>query len=131
MKFECLSKLLHSLISYSQFSEASTFYHELHSFTWDKSITSDVYPNLASIFNKYSSYHFEKSNYHDSMEAVVKLLATNIPPKLSIDVLRQASKYCVVKREFVKAELLVKQAVCLAKEVYGTSHSKYVDCLND
>ena len=61
----------------------------------------------------------------------VKLLTTNIPPKLTIDVLRQASKSCVVKREFAKAEMLVKQAVCLAKDVYGTNHSKYADCLID
>lgn len=134
VKLECLSKLLHSLSSYCQFTEATTIYSELSNFTWEKAITSETYPNLASIYNEFSSHHFVKSNYHDSytwaMEAV-KLLTPNIPPKLTIDVLRQASKSCVVKREFAKAEMLVKQAVCLAKEVYGTSHSKYADCLID
>ena len=37
----------------------------------------------------------------------------------------------MVKREFSKAELLVKQAVSLAKTVYGDSHPKYADCLVD
>ena len=41
----------------------------------------------------------------------VKLLTPQSPAKLAVDVLRQASKSCVVKREFTKAELLVKQAV--------------------
>jgi len=134
VKLETLSKLLHSLSSYCQFSEATAVYTELSKFTWDKAITIETYPNLASIYNEFSSHHFVKSNYHDSytwaMEAV-KLLTTNIPPKLTIDVLRQASKSCVVKREFAKAEMLVKQAVCLAKDVYGTNHSKYADCLID
>ena len=37
----------------------------------------------------------------------------------------------MVKREFSKAELLVKQAVSLAKSGYGDSHPKYADCLVD
>jgi len=134
VKMESLSKLLHSLSSYCQFTEATIIYSELSDFTWEKGITSAVYPNLAAIYNEFSNHHFVKSNYHDSytwaMEAV-KLLTSAIPPKLTIDVLRQASKSCVVKREFAKAEMLVKQAVCLAKEKYGTSHSKYADCLID
>jgi len=134
VKLECLAKLLHSLSSYCQFTEATAIYRELVNYVHEKKITSDNYPNLASIYNEFSSHHFVKSNYHEAytsaMEAV-KLLTPNIPPKLTIDVLRQASKSCVVKREFAKAEILVKQAVCLAKEVYGTSHSKYADCLID
>ena len=37
----------------------------------------------------------------------------------------------MVKREFAKAELLAKHAVCLAREVYGPHHAKYADCLVD
>ena len=65
-----------------------------------------------------------KSNYHEdytwAMDAV-KLLSSTIPPKLTIDVLRQASKSCVVKREFSKAELLVKQAVSTPLTSYSFS----------
>jgi len=134
VKLECLSRLLHSLSSYCQFTEATQVYSELSKFTRDMTITLEVYPNLATIYMEFSSHHFVQSNYHDSytwaMEAV-KTLTSNVPPKLTIDVLRQASKSCVVKREFAKAEMLVKQAVCLAKEVYGINHSKYADCLID
>jgi len=110
VKLECLTKLLHSLSNNCQFSEASNIYTELTSFVWEEQITAAKFPALACIYSELSSYHFMKSNYHESynwaMEAV-KLLSSSIPPKLSIDVMRQASKSCVVKREFLKAELLV------------------------
>ena len=134
VKLECLTKLLHSLSNNCQFSEASNIYTELTSFVWEEQITAAKFPALACIYSELSSYHFMKSNYHESynwaMEAV-KLLSSSIPPKLSIDVMRQASKSCVVKREFLKAELLVKQAVSLARSGYGESPPKYADCLVD
>lgn len=134
VKLECLSKLLHSLSSYCQFTEASAVFHELSQFIWEQSLTSATYPNLAHIYNEFSSHHFVKSDYHEAytwaMEAV-KLLTPQSPAKLAVDVLRQASKSCVVKREFTKAELLVKQAVRQARETYGVTHCKYADCLID
>lgn len=48
-----------------------------------------------------------------------------------MDVLRQASKSCVVKREFTKAEILIRQAVDLAAEVFGVKHPKYADAQLD
>jgi len=134
VKLECLSKLLHSLSSYCQFSEATTVYTELTDYLRQATVTVALYPNLAYIYNEFSSHCFMKSQYHESytwaMKAV-KLLNSNIPTKLTVDVLRQASKACVVKREFAKAEMLVKQAVTLSKDVYGCTHSKYADCLVD
>lgn len=134
VKLECLPKLLHSLSSFCQFTEATSVYQELESYVWQASVTVSLYPNLAYIYNEFSSHCFMKSQYHEAytwaMKAV-QLLNSNIPTKLTIDVLRQASKSCVVKREFAKAEMLVKQSVSLSKEVYGTSHSKYADCLVD
>ena len=140
VKLECLTKLLQSLSNNCQFSEASNIYNELweasniYNELWEEEITAAKFPALACLYSELSSYHFMKSNYHEAynwaMDAV-KLLSSTIPPKLTIDVLRQASKSCVVKREFSKAELLVKQAVSLAKTVYDDSHPKYADCLVD
>jgi len=133
-KLETLSKLLHSLSSYCCFPEATQLAEELLEFLCSGLVTQQTYPNLAAIYNEISSHNFMKSQYHDSymwaMKAV-KLLTPSLPPKLTIDVLRQASKACVVKREFSKAEMLVKQAVCLSKSQYGTNHVKYADCLID
>ena len=54
-----------------------------------------------------------------------------MPGKTVVEVLRHASKSYVVKREFTKANLLARQAVDLAAEVFGTDHPKYADALLD
>jgi len=134
VKVECLTKLLHSLSNYCQFSEAGNIYTELTSYVWEKELTPVTYPNLAYIYSEFSSYHFLKGDYKEAYKWAIdsiKLLSQNLPPKLTIDVLRQASKSCVVKREFAKAEILVKQVVALSKSVYGPSHIKYADSLID
>ena len=45
----------------------------------------------------------------------LKELRPCLPPKAVVDVLKQSAKACVVKREFKKAELLIKFAVQYAK----------------
>lgn len=49
--------------------------------------------------------------------------------RVTIDTLSQAAKACVIKREFNKAGLLVRQAVYLARETYGSAHPKFADTL--
>ena len=91
VKLECLTKLLHSLSNYCQFSEAGNIYTELTSFVWDQGLTTSTYPNLAHIYSEFSSYHFMKSNYHEAFNWAlesIKILTPNLPPKLTIDVLR-------------------------------------------
>lgn len=52
--------------------------------------------------------------------------------RIIIDVLRQASKSCVVKRRFVQAELLIRHAVALASKNYVIdNHPCYSDSLMD
>jgi len=134
VKLECLTKLLHSLSNYCLFSEAGNIYTELTSFIWDNNINQEVYPNLAYIYSEISSYFFMKSDYGKAFSWAlesIKILSPKLPTKLTIDVLRQASKSCVVKREFAKAEILIKQAVSLSKRVYGDIHNKYADTLID
>lgn len=65
-----------------------------------------------------------------SIEAL-KQLKSSLPARIIVDVLRQATKSCVLKREFQKAGLLSKQAVYLANEVFGPDHPKYSDALTD
>jgi len=131
-RLEALAKLLHSLASFCQFSEALPVFQELVSLT--EKVGRPELPNLTTSFLEFSSYCFMKSQYHEAytwaMQAV-QLLNSSIPTKVIVDVLRQASKSCVVKREFGKAEILIKQAVSLSKEVYGIHHAKYADSLID
>lgn len=63
--------------------------------------------------------------------AAIKELTPDSPPKVIIDTLSQASKACVLKREFSKANVLTRQAVHLARETFGDSHPKYADTLLD
>ncbi|XP_013792359.1 amyloid protein-binding protein 2-like, partial [Limulus polyphemus] len=48
-----------------------------------------------------------------------------------VDVLRQAAKTCVVKREFRKAEFLIKQALHTARINFDPKHPKFGDTLLD
>lgn len=48
-----------------------------------------------------------------------------------IQVLRQASKICVVKRDFVKAKFLMYQALARAESYYGPGYYKLASLLQD
>ena len=90
--------------------------------------------NLPAQYSEFALYCFTRSQYEEafnwSMEAV-KMLNNDLSPKVIIDVLRTASKACVVRRQFPKAEILIHEAVLLAREIYGEHHPKYADCLAD
>ena len=128
------TRLLHSLVNDGQFREARNIYIKLARYILDERPTTSTDPSLAYTYSVLSHYHFMQSNYHEAfpwaMESV-KLLTPSLPPKLTVDVLRQASKACVRKKEFAKAEILVKQALGISKTVFGDTHAKYADSLID
>lgn len=99
-----------------------------------KTSVTNPYVNLPAQYSEFALYCFTRSQYQEafnwSMEAV-KMLNNDLSPKVIIDVLRTASKACVVRREFSKAEILIHEAVLLAREIYGEHHPKYADCLAD
>lgn len=65
------------------------------------------------------------------MEAL-KLVNDDLPPRVVIEVLRQAAKTCVVKRRFNLAGLLIRQAVNMDSEQYKRdSHPRFSDTLID
>lgn len=80
---------------------------------------------LASFYHELSVLHFNRSEYDLSYNWGVKALGflrTDTPAKISVDVLRQAAKSCVVKRKFQIANLLVNSAVKIAEYKYLHSH---------
>ncbi|XP_078682230.1 amyloid protein-binding protein 2-like isoform X2 [Branchiostoma floridae x Branchiostoma belcheri] len=90
--------------------------------------------NFALLYSEYSALMFAKSQYDEAYRWSVKALREirqNLPMKVVVDVIRQASKACVVKRKFHQAELLVKHAVYVAREHFGPKHPKYSDTLLD
>jgi tetratricopeptide (TPR) repeat protein len=66
----------------------------------------------------------------EGLKAVMNL-TTEIPARVVIDILRQAGKASVLRRQFPKAEILLREALLRARDVYGENHLKYADCLVD
>lgn len=97
-------------------------------------LTGTLLINSISVLrNFYLFYTFYIDAYYFfrwSIEAL-KHLKPSLPARVIIDVLRQAAKSCVVKREFQKAGLLIREAVYLAREIFDTDHPKYSDVLID
>lgn len=89
---------------------------------------------IANLYHQISVLHFLRSEYDLSYEWSSKALnhlRRDTPDRISVDVLRQAAKSCVVKRKFQSANLLVKQALAIAKHAFGEHHQKYSDTLID
>lgn len=130
---ECYSKLLHVRFAYAKFREAAEIFWESVEYVTEL-IKNGAQANFAALFTEYSSYFFVKSHYNSSYYWSIKALKhlnSSLPPKTIVDVLRQAAKACVLKREFRGAELLIKQAVDIARECFGCKHPKYADTLLD
>ncbi|XP_035242367.1 amyloid protein-binding protein 2 [Anguilla anguilla] len=91
--------------------------------------------NRAALYGELCALLFAKSHYDEAyrwcIEAMKEVTAGSLPVRVQVDVLRQASKACVAKREFGKAEQLIKHAVFLAREHFGQKHPKYSDALLD
>ncbi|XP_039452010.1 amyloid protein-binding protein 2-like [Culex pipiens pallens] len=112
-----------------------------HSFSSSSNHGEDVdalsnIPNslLANIYQQISVLHFYRSEYDLSYRWSIRALKhinKHTPDRIIVDVLRQVAKSCVVKRQFQSASMLIKQAVCRARNSFGTNHQKYADALLD
>lgn len=130
---ECCHKLLHAEVVYSQFN-AATKTKLLAENLVEKVKGANEVICLAGLFTQFSLYFFHMSNYEQAYRYSVMAVAElkcQASPRVVIEALSQASKACVVKREFVKAAALVRTAVYLARETFGSKHPKYADTLLD
>ena len=135
-KLETLYRLLHSLASFCKFKDAEPVAYQiemcLRANQEFKGLSPLTFPNLAAVYNELSSFRSGMSEYQQSYDWAMLALQALVPAsplKIVIDVTRQASKACTVKREFRKAEMLVKHSLLLAKATFGVEHVKYADCL--
>ncbi|XP_014281356.1 amyloid protein-binding protein 2 isoform X2 [Halyomorpha halys] len=131
---ECCYKLLHAEVIYSQYDSA-TETKQLAEELVVKLKNKDKSICFAGIYTQFSLYCFHMSlydlAYRYSVMAVKDLGDGQGNPKILIEALSQASKSCVVKREFTKAEALSTTAVYYAKKLYGEKHLKHADALLD
>ncbi|XP_066995846.1 amyloid protein-binding protein 2 isoform X2 [Anabrus simplex] len=130
---ECCQKLLHVQSSYCHFEEADVTYNA--SVTTVVGLQGDfVTANLAVLYKEFSALHFNRSEYslaHYWAVESLRAITTELPPCVIIEVFRQASKACVVKREFKRAALLAREVLCLANEVFDVNDPRYADALMD
>ncbi|XP_073834237.1 protein interacting with APP tail-1 [Musca autumnalis] len=131
---DCLQRLLHSESCSSNFKSAERTFDIMMELL--KQIDQDEIPKplLANTHTQISEMYFARNEYDDShMWSVVAMrnLEENTPERIAIDVLRQAAKACVVKRDYQRANILICQAKSRAKKTFGSNHQKYADTLLD
>lgn len=133
MKLETETQLLHIYSEYRHFELAD----EVFSSICDKKLkNTDCIEglNLSAVYSEFSNYCYSKSLYREAydwgLKAVLSLTA-DVPTRVVIDVLRQAGKASVLRRQFPKAEILLREALLRARDVYGENHLKYADCMVD
>lgn len=131
---DCCHKLLYAQSAYCSFKGAAETY-ELALKTVKK-MDDAGYKDCshAALFAGISVLFFMRSEYDQAYKwsvAALKELKPSVPRRITVDVLRQAAKSCVVKREFQKAGLLIREALFLAREVFDIDHPKYCDVLID
>ncbi|XP_046740458.1 amyloid protein-binding protein 2 [Diprion similis] len=134
LTLDCCYKLLHAQATYCEFRGAAETRELAVKVVAKLKEAGYDGVNHAALYAEFSVLFFNRSEYDQayrwSMEALKELTPT-LPARFTIDVLRQAAKSCVVKREFQKAGILIKQAVYLARELFSGNHPKYSDVLTD
>ncbi|XP_026848269.1 amyloid protein-binding protein 2 [Drosophila persimilis] len=133
MRLDCLQRLLYAESAHCNFKLAQRTYNDLMELK--SSINDRVPADLVAItYTQISAMFFARNEYNNSHMwslHAMRRLKHSATPRIAIDVLRQAAKACVVKRDFARANLLICQAVRRAREHFGRRHQKYGDTLLD
>ncbi|XP_017054692.1 amyloid protein-binding protein 2 [Drosophila ficusphila] len=133
MRLDCLQRLLSAESAHCNFKLAQRTYNELIGL--NRSLSSRVPPQLVAMaYTQISAMYFARNEYnlsHMWSSLAIRFLKKCATPRVTVDVLRQAAKACVVKRDFARANLLICQAVRRAREYFGVKHQKYGDALLD
>ncbi|GFT28365.1 amyloid protein-binding protein 2 [Nephila pilipes] len=130
---ECYKRLLRVRNIYCKFEEAEQTFKDAQSCILQiKKLQLDV--NLAGIYSEFASFYFIQSNYKEAYrwgDKAINELNSSLPSRDLVNILRIASKSCVVKKQFKQAEFLIKQAVQRAREKFGDHSLIYADTLID
>ncbi|KAL3274086.1 hypothetical protein HHI36_015503 [Cryptolaemus montrouzieri] len=131
---DCYHKRIHAEVCYKEFKAADHTY-ELAQKVVSELVDLGSSPNLAAIYSNFSTLYYMKSEYDEALEwskKALRLLSHDLPVRIIIEVLRQASKSCIVKRWFNQAGFLIRQALSLASDLYAIDHHPhYADTLTD
>ncbi|CAG4959297.1 unnamed protein product [Parnassius apollo] len=89
---------------------------------------------LARLCKEFSALYFVRCDYgaaHAWSMRALALLTPHTPARVCVEVLRACGKACVVKRRFVAAGLLLRQAVALARRALGPRRPAHAHALLD
>lgn len=127
LQLDCYQKLLHVQASFCCYKDAAvttnvtvSLIERMDNRYLNQLSDNNVLPDslYANFYQNLSVLHFNRSEYDLSYRWSVKALEylrSSTPAKISVDVLRQAAKSCVVKRKFQIANLLINSAVQIAE----------------
>ncbi|XP_017878965.1 amyloid protein-binding protein 2 isoform X2 [Ceratina calcarata] len=131
---ECYRRLLHVQTTYCLFLQATETQQLALELLERLKETGQGDYNFAAIYTEFSNFFCKKNEYDKayrwSIEAL-KQLKSSLSARITVDVLRHAAKSCALKREFQRGGLLIRQAVYLAKAVFGIDHPVYSNVLVD
>ncbi|XP_074030648.1 protein interacting with APP tail-1 [Leptinotarsa decemlineata] len=134
MLLDCYHKRIYAESVYCEFDQAAETFKSAQEVVRQLELFNYV-PNLAGLYSNYSFLYFLRSEYDEAFtwsQRALKLLNEDLSPRIIIEVLRQASKSCVVKRKFNPAGLLIGQAVILASNLFEIdNHPHFSDTLLD
>ncbi|KAI5719928.1 hypothetical protein M8J76_016714 [Diaphorina citri] len=119
LSLECHCRVLH-IQSIFYLCEAANESYKLCVDLMNKLEQSGADINYASLYSNFSVYYYCKSEYdlafHWSVKALENL-TERLPRSVIVDILCQASKAHVIKRQLPKAELLILQALYRSREL--------------
>ncbi|XP_028396719.1 amyloid protein-binding protein 2-like [Dendronephthya gigantea] len=130
----CHTRLLQIRTANCQFSSAKDSYEQAVELASQLESLSSFPVSWIPISLGKCQLLFAMNHYREAYQDCLKLLTqvnSHLPVKVIVDILRIASKACVVKRKYRKAEYLVTHAVELARQHFGEQHPTYADCLVD
>ncbi|XP_072396043.1 amyloid protein-binding protein 2 [Diabrotica undecimpunctata] len=134
LMLDCYHKKIYAEAIYCEFEKAAETFAAANKVIAQLEEKNAV-PNLAGLYANFSFLFFGRSEYDEAYNWAIKalkLINEDLSPRIIIEVLRQASKSCVVKRKFAPAGLLISQAVNMASELYKVdSHPHISDTLLD
>lgn len=136
LTLDCLQRILNAQSRFCLFSDADSTSNLINEIVERTINHKRVIPIslLAKICKERSMMHFARSEYDLSYNwsiRALKLLRNPIPERIKIEILLQAGKSCVVKRQYKRANMLITLAVKRVKSAYGEYHQKYADALLD
>ncbi|KAG8189825.1 hypothetical protein JTE90_026128 [Oedothorax gibbosus] len=133
MILECYKRVLHVRNSYCKIKEALQTCKEAEAFIEQIQHYKEK-ANFAGIYSEVSAFYFIQSNYKEAYNWSVKAIEcmdSSLSPREIVNILCNAAKACVVKKQFRQAELLIKQAVQRASERFGSRHLFVANALID